>query len=69
MHQLLDWLALPQFGLSTVFLVSFISATLLPLVARLQLGGNDPCPCGSGKKYKKCCKPARGMSRRGGSRQ
>ena len=31
MHQLLDWLALPQFGLSTVFLVSFISATLLPL--------------------------------------
>ena len=28
---LLDVLALPQFGLSTVFLVSFISATLLPL--------------------------------------
>ena len=25
------WLALPQFGLSTVFVVSFISATLLPL--------------------------------------
>ena len=20
-----------------------------------QIGGNDPCPCGSGKKYKKCC--------------
>lgn len=31
LHQLLEWLALPQFGLSTVFLVSFISATLLPL--------------------------------------
>ena len=31
MHQLLQWLALPQFGLSTVFVVSFISATLLPL--------------------------------------
>lgn len=28
---LLDLLALPQFGLSTVFVVSFISATLLPL--------------------------------------
>lgn len=28
---LLDVLALPQFGLSTVFLVSFVSATLLPL--------------------------------------
>ena len=31
MHQLLQWLALPQFGLSTVFVGSFISATLLPL--------------------------------------
>jgi len=20
-------------------------------------GRNDPCPCGSGKKYKKCCQP------------
>ena len=28
---LLDLLALPQFGLSTVFVVAFISATLLPL--------------------------------------
>ncbi len=31
MHQLLQWLALPQFGLSTVFVVSLVSATLLPL--------------------------------------
>jgi membrane protein YqaA with SNARE-associated domain len=31
MYQLIEWLALPQFGLSTVFFVSFISATLLPL--------------------------------------
>ncbi len=27
--------------------------------ARLQdgrkVGRNDPCPCGSGKKYKRCC--------------
>ncbi|MFO7583701.1 MAG: SEC-C metal-binding domain-containing protein, partial [Anaerolineales bacterium] len=23
--------------------------------ARVQPGRNDPCPCGSGKKYKKCC--------------
>ena len=21
-----------------------------------EVGRNDPCPCGSGKKYKKCCK-------------
>lgn len=31
MHLLLEWLALPQFGLGTVFVVSFVSATLLPL--------------------------------------
>ncbi len=29
--QLLAWLALPEHGLSTVFVISFISATLLPL--------------------------------------
>ena len=22
-----------------------------------KVGRNDPCPCGSGKKYKKCCYP------------
>ena len=27
-----------------------------PLPARSEkFGRNDPCPCGSGKKYKKCC--------------
>lgn len=24
-----------------------------------KLGRNDPCPCGSGKKYKKCCRRLR----------
>jgi len=23
--------------------------------AEKKVGPNDPCPCGSGKKYKKCC--------------
>ena len=23
--------------------------------AEEKVGRNDPCPCGSGKKYKKCC--------------
>jgi len=23
--------------------------------AAAKVGPNDPCPCGSGKKYKKCC--------------
>ena len=22
---------------------------------KAEVGRNDPCPCGSGKKYKKCC--------------
>jgi hypothetical protein len=26
-----------------------------PLVRERKIGRNDPCPCGSGKKYKKCC--------------
>lgn len=29
---------------------------LAPLpVSSHKVGRNDPCPCGSGKKYKKCC--------------
>ena len=39
MHQLLSWLALTQFGLSTVFIVALISATLLPL-------GSEPAVVG-----------------------
>jgi hypothetical protein len=26
-----------------------------PYIAPPKVGRNDPCPCGSGKKYKKCC--------------
>lgn len=26
-----------------------------PTLQRPKIGRNDPCPCGSGKKYKKCC--------------
>ncbi|MBQ1244184.1 MAG: SEC-C domain-containing protein, partial [Clostridia bacterium] len=26
-----------------------------PAVKKQKVGRNDPCPCGSGKKYKKCC--------------
>ena len=27
----------------------------LPIITSAKTGRNDPCPCGSGKKYKKCC--------------
>jgi len=26
-----------------------------PIISEKKIGRNDPCPCGSGKKYKKCC--------------
>ena len=26
-----------------------------PIVNEIKIGRNDPCPCGSGKKYKQCC--------------
>jgi preprotein translocase subunit SecA len=29
--------------------------TETPVRAGPKVGRNDPCPCGSGKKYKKCC--------------
>ena len=28
---------------------------MMPFVAPPKVGRNDPCPCGSGKKYKHCC--------------
>ncbi|HLG41837.1 MAG TPA: SEC-C metal-binding domain-containing protein, partial [Planctomycetota bacterium] len=28
---------------------------LQPIIAGPKTGQNDPCPCGSGRKYKKCC--------------
>ncbi len=28
---------------------------IIPVRAKPKTGRNDPCPCGSGKKYKKCC--------------
>jgi SEC-C motif domain protein len=32
----------------------FISGGAIPAVSH-KVGRNEPCPCGSGKKYKKCC--------------
>jgi hypothetical protein len=32
-------------------------------MAHAKAGRNDLCPCGSGKKYKKCCEAKEGRSR------
>ena len=34
---------------------NFNSANVIDMKTRRKIGRNDPCPCGSGKKYKKCC--------------
>jgi len=31
------------------------SASSQPVAKGKKVGRNEPCPCGSGKKYKKCC--------------
>ncbi len=37
------------------FVGSGASTTKQPVLTQKKAGRNDPCPCGSGKKYKKCC--------------
>ena len=51
-------LVIPGMSARLAILISGIlpSAALLPLIGRLQLRGNDPCPCGSGKQLKHCCR-------------
>ena len=36
---------------------AYVDGTFGPVEQRrvVKVGRNDPCPCGSGKKYKKCC--------------
>ena len=43
-----DDVDLPMDGLSNL-------PQAVPYVAPHKVGRNEPCPCGSGKKYKKCC--------------
>ncbi|MCZ4094453.1 SDR family NAD(P)-dependent oxidoreductase [Sinorhizobium psoraleae] len=54
-------LVIPGTSAKLAILVSGLlpSAALLPLIGRLQLRGNDPCPCGSGKTFRDCCRAGR----------
>ena len=50
----------PTFAKPTVIKVSadsgsVVGATHTGQITSDKVGRNDPCPCGSGKKYKKCC--------------
>ena len=42
---------LPGYGLDD----GLLDTDYLPPPSAPKTGRNDPCPCGSGKKYKKCC--------------
>lgn len=33
----------------------YVDGDILPPAAEHKVGRNAPCPCGSGKKYKRCC--------------
>lgn len=55
-----DWVltALPAWAANDGALEWFVGQVkrnLRVLSAGSKVGRNDPCPCGSGKKYKKCC--------------
>ncbi len=42
-------------ALSDSFVQQHSQTSLLGEAAERKIGRNEPCPCGSGKKYKKCC--------------
>jgi uncharacterized protein YecA (UPF0149 family) len=50
-----------ELGFFKTGVVEHIRVTEFPVTktpevsGRKKVGRNDPCPCGSGKKYKKCC--------------
>jgi len=33
----------------------YLDGEMLPLLPQEKVGRNEPCPCGSGRKFKKCC--------------
>jgi uncharacterized protein YecA (UPF0149 family) len=46
----------PEAGEARSFEADELQTAQLPFVrAHRDLGRNDPCHCGSGRKYKKCC--------------
>ena len=42
-------------SLRDTFVEHSMRQALLGEAAERKIGRNEPCPCGSGKKYKKCC--------------
>jgi hypothetical protein len=55
LREYLDVLEEENAGLRPDFDDIAYDPTTAPYVAPPKIGRNEPCPCGSGKKYKKCC--------------
>ncbi|MBU1685704.1 SEC-C domain-containing protein [Patescibacteria group bacterium] len=48
-HDLQKWARLQQY-------ITRVKTKLTrPQLKRMKIGRNDPCTCGSGKKFKQCC--------------
>jgi preprotein translocase subunit SecA len=45
----------PTEGMPTAPIIENLESPAAPAPSDTKVGRNDPCPCGSGKKYKKCC--------------
>jgi uncharacterized protein YecA (UPF0149 family) len=54
-RQLIEQIAAGLVGLAPVAPQTGLSPTIAGKRLSGKIGRNDPCPCGSGKKYKKCC--------------
>jgi len=54
LHNLESYFDPPDFRVKEYFPDIKIEANKIELIGD-RIGRNDPCPCGSGKKYKKCC--------------
>jgi hypothetical protein len=46
----------------TDYVKEYNQKTHTPIIKQKTVGRNDPCPCGSGKKYKNCCMRRQGDS-------
>lgn len=44
-----------NFSNITIGLWKLVLGVILPYIKAPKIGRNEPCPCGSGKKYKLCC--------------
>ncbi len=52
---IIDPLAHPIWPLILIFLTGLLTFLVFKTEKYEDVGRNDPCPCGSGIKYKKCC--------------